>query len=899
MTPAEYERVRTIFLAVREKNPAEREEFVRSACGGDQALLREVESLLANDQAADSFLATPALGADFGLQSLDALAGSGPRMPEQVGGYRILGVLGQGGMGIVYHAEQDSPRRPVALKVLRPDLHSPDVHKRFASEGQLLGRLQHPGIAQVYQAGAADSGRGPQPFFVMEYIQGRPLTEYARAHELGLRQRLELLAKVCDAVHYAHEMGVIHRDLKPANILVDETGQPKILDFGVAHVTDSDRRATTLCTAAGQLVGTLAYMSPEQVSDDPKQLDGRSDVYALGVLGYELLTGRVPFDLASQSLPQATRIIVEQDPPTPGSVNRLLGGDVETILLKALEKDRERRYASAADLAADIRRHLADQPILARPVTTFYQLRKFAKRNKPLVAGVVVAFVALVAGIAGTTTQAVRATRARNRAVAAERLAARNLDEAQRQAAIAQAVNEFLNNDLLAAANPQRLGREVTVREVLDLASANLGNRFQDEPLVEAAIRATLGETYHYLGDYKAAQLHFARALELRRQAYGEDHPETLIAMSDLGIIYQYTGRWAEAEELLRRSLAGQRRHFADDHPQLVRTLNSLGTLLFQAARYAEAEPVFSEALERARRLGEPGQVDRLDVQNNLANLYATTGRYERAAELYSETLAVRRRLLGEEHPRTLVCLNNVANVHYSLERYQEAESAYRQVFQIRRRTLGEEHPRTLNVAISLSLACQRLGRQDEARTLGEQTLETARRVLGPDHAQTLAVMSNLGGMYAEQGHYDRAEALLVEALPKLRATVGDRHPDTLAGLESLGDLHYRCGRLNEAADTYRAALEGRRAVLGDDHPKTLRVLAALAEVLLTQRAFDQAEPLALECYQRRLAGQGPTAKTTLESIRLLARLYEEWARPDQAAAWRAKLPTTQPGESR
>ncbi len=327
--------------------------------------------------------------------------------PARVGRYEILGVLGEGGMGTVYKAQQDQPRRTVALKVVRVGYMSPQMLRRFEHESQVLGRLQHSGIAQVYEAVTVADERGnPVPFFAMEFIRGDPLTAYANRKQLGTRERLDLIARICDAVYHAHQKGVIHRDLKPGNILVDESGQPKVLDFGVARATDSDIQQTTLQTDIGQLIGTPQYMSPEQASGDPDALDTRSDVYALGVISYELLTGRRPYDLSGKMIHETSRILSEEEPTRLSSLDPTLRGDVETIVAKALEKDKARRYQSAEALAGDIRRYLKDEPIAARPASTWYQLAKFSKRNRALVGGVVVSFFILVSGIVGTAWQA-------------------------------------------------------------------------------------------------------------------------------------------------------------------------------------------------------------------------------------------------------------------------------------------------------------------------------------------------------------------------------------------------------------------------------------------------------------------------------------------------------------
>jgi serine/threonine protein kinase len=359
-----------------------------------------------------------------------------------IGRYRIIRLLGEGGMGVVYQAEQEQPRRVVALKVIRPGFATAETLRRFQHESEALGRLQHPGIAQIHDAGTADTGFGPQPYFAMELVRGFALREYAEEKPLDTRQRLELMAKICDAVEQAHQRGVIHRDLKPGNILVDETGQPKILDFGVARVADSEARLTTH-TDIGQLIGTLAYMSPEQVTGDPLAVDTRSDVYALGVILYELLAGRLPHAVDRKPLAEAVHVIQEDEAARLSSIDRAYRGDVDTIVAKALEKDKARRYGSAAALAGDIRRYLADEPITARRPSASYQLRKFARRHKPLVAGTVAVFVVLVAGVVASTWEAVRARTAEQKAAS--------------EAATAEAINDFLQNDLLgqASANNQ------------------------------------------------------------------------------------------------------------------------------------------------------------------------------------------------------------------------------------------------------------------------------------------------------------------------------------------------------------------------------------------------------------------------------------------------------------
>jgi WD40 repeat protein/predicted Ser/Thr protein kinase len=412
------DRVQSLFDQAVALPPERRAAFLHAACAGDAALRAEVENLLACDGGfteggdGDGLLKSPLVRA---LDPTLTLSDGHPVTPSQprVGRYRILRRIAEGGMGTVYEAEQDSPRRTVALKVVRGGLASPALVKRFAHEAQILGRLHHPGIAQVYEAGLAEDG---QPFFAMEFIRGVPLDQYARLQSLTLPARLELMARVCDAVQHAHDQGVIHRDLKPANILVDEAGQPKVLDFGVARATDADLLTSAGLTQTGQLLGTPNYMSPEQVAADPAAIDQRADVYALGVVLFELLAHRLPYRLDNRPLAEAARLVLEQDPPRLGSLDPELRGDVETIVAKALEKDKARRYASAGQLADDLRRYLAHEPILARPQSALYRLSRLARRYKALVAGLTLTFLALVAGIISTTIFALSATEQRRRA---------------------------------------------------------------------------------------------------------------------------------------------------------------------------------------------------------------------------------------------------------------------------------------------------------------------------------------------------------------------------------------------------------------------------------------------------------------------------------------------------
>jgi serine/threonine protein kinase len=571
MSRTRHEQVSEVFAAARRLDDARREAYLDEACAGDAALRLEVQALLDEHEATCGVLDTAAVRHKIGAIAADTLT-----LPRQIGQYRIVRLIGEGGMGAVYEAEQDDPRRRVALKVIRRGVVSRQLLARFRHEAQVLGQLQHPGIAQIYEAGTSEGG--DQPYFAMELITGRSLLDEADARGLRTRERLDLIARICDALHHAHQKGVIHRDLKPPNILIDETGQPKVLDFGVARATDADIQTVTVQTDVGELVGTVPYMSPEQASGNPAALDIRSDLYSVGVITFELLGGRLPYDVAGKAIHEAVRVIREEEPSRLSSVNRVFRGDVETIVAKMLEKDKQRRYQSAAELAADIRRYLSDQPIVARPASTIYQIRKFAKRNKAVVTSTVVLFVMLVSALAVVTSALATASRDR--------------DTAQRQATITEAVNDFLNNDLLAAVDPRRTtDRDLTVREVLDAASERIEGKFPGEPLVEASIRLTLGETYIHLSEYDAAEQHLARALQLRR-AGNASAIEIADAQLLFGMVLIDLGRFDEAEKELADCVETCRREVGVTDPRTLDGMNNLAAVYYRLKRYEEAEPV-------------------------------------------------------------------------------------------------------------------------------------------------------------------------------------------------------------------------------------------------------------------------------------------------------------------
>jgi len=757
----------------------------------------------------------------------------------KIGSYRILGLIGEGGMGTVYRAEQQNPQRIVALKVIRLGVASHEHLRRFEQEAKLLGRLQHPGIAQIYEAGTANSGGGDQPYFAMEFIDGWPLLQHANKHGLDTRSRLELMAKICDAVNHAHQRGIIHRDLKPTNILVDESGQPRILDFGVARVTDSDTQATRQ-TDVGQLIGTLAYMSPEQVLADPLALDIRSDVYALGVILYELLARKAPYNTERKALHEVVQVIREEDPAPLSSINRHYRGDVETIVAKALEKDKARRYASAAELGADIRRYLADEPIVARPPSTGYQLQKFARRHKAIVAGTSAVFVVLIAGIIVSSREAVVAQRA-------EQIAAK-------EAASAYAVINFLRNDLLAQASAKNQSgpgakpdRDMKVRTALDRAAARIEGKFDGQPEVEAAIRDTIGKTYEDLAQYAESQKQLERALDLERQVWGPEDPKTL------------------------------------------NTLNHLGRTLWHQGKYPQAQALYGPALEIERRVLGPEHPDTLYCMNNLANVYRAQNENAQAEPLYRQTLEIRRRVLGPQHPDTLISINNLANVYWSQGNFTQAESLYSEAMETQRRVLGPEHPDTLLSMGNLASTYAEEHKYAQAEPLFTQTLEISRRVLGPEHTNTLGFLSDFATMYQRQGQYAQAETYAAQVVAGLQRAGSSEDPaDIQAAVANLALVYVLEGKFAESERLAHQTLEFEEKNQPDDWER-FRAESLLGASLSGQKKYAEAEPLLLDGYQGMLARKEKMEVPNhhLEHAReWLAQLYQSWGKPEKAAAW-------------
>jgi tetratricopeptide (TPR) repeat protein len=786
-----------------------RSAFLEKACRGVPELQRAVEALLAENDRLSGFLSdSPHLHAqaDAWGYVVDEIRSSttadAPAEGTVLGRYRLIEKIGEGGMGEVWLAEQREPvRRRVALKLILAGMNTREVMARFESERQALALMEHPAIARVLDAGSTEQG---MPFFVMEYVDGVRITSYCDNHRLSTRQRLELFVHVCEGVQHAHQKAIIHRDLKPSNILVTEVDGrpvPKIIDFGVSKALGQKLTTDSLYTRIGTLIGTPEYMSPEQASFSGEDIDTRSDIYSLGIVFYELLAGSPPLELRKTSLDQFLKKLRENDVPkpstrirtrdaaasteaarrrqtVPATLVRQVRGELDAIALKALDKDRSRRYASASDFAADIGRYLTNQPVLAVAPSVAYRARKFARRYR---VGLITASAFAVVLIVATAVSIVQSIRAR------------------REAAVAQAVNDFLQNDLLAQASSEsqtergvKPDPNITVRTVLDRAAQRVNGKFATQPAVEVALRNTMALAYIDLASYPQARKQLERALELGRRTLGTDNPATLIALHDLGLVAGEEGRYGEAESLDRQALDAQRRVLGAKNLETLRSMSNLADVYMMEGKFADAEKLYLQTQAIEIEVLGPYNSDRVGTMNGLADIYMDEGKYPQAETLLSEALAIDERVQGPEHPDTLVIMMNLANAELYQGKTGQSEKLHAQALEISKRVLGPNHPRTLTAMVALANDYMEEGKYKMAEALDLQAMEIAKRVAGPEDSITATINYNMACLKAHLGDKNGAIALLAEAVDHGFAPGDDLGIDTDSDLTSLhGDPRF------------------------------------------------------------------------------------------------------------
>ena len=908
MKPEETERDRQVLeifaSALELGDPAGRAKFIQDACGGDAALRARVEALLAN-HVEDTFLEQPLSE----LAELAQLPGAVAPVLEQagdtIGRYKLLQQVGEGGCGVVYMAEQTEPlRRRVALKVIKLGMDTKSVIARFEAERQALAMMDHPHIAKVLDAGATATGR---PYFVMELVRGVRLTDYCDQNRLGPVDGLRLFLQVCSAIQHAHQKGIIHRDLKPSNILVtlhDGVPVPKVIDFGIAKAT-TDQRLTdkTLFTAYEQFLGTPAYMSPEQAEMSGLDIDTRSDIYSLGVLLYELLTGQTPFsteELMRSGLEEMRRTIREKEPVKPSTRLRtpdalelakrrgqpqeklaaLIRGDLDWIVMKCLEKDRTRRYETANELAADLQRYLLNEPVLARPPSAVYRFQKLVRRNQVAFAATAAVGVALLAGVVATSWQAVRATRAERQQTQLRQQAERNAVLAQIEADKNKQIAGFLREMLRGVRPSMALGRDVTVlREILDRAAARLEKGLNDQPAVQATLLSTIGHIYRELGQYNQAEQLLSKALDLRRRRLGETNTEVAAIMHELAEVLRERNRLEEAEAMHRSALALRERSLGSDNEDVPASLDLLAKTLCERGQFQEAETLQRKALAIERRLhGE----QHFDVASSLRALGATleqAGKLTEAERTYNEALALCKLPIGADSLMPIL-LKDLASLRTGQQRPVEGLEFLRQslpLFEKLFQSNNADPEITVRFDHMNKLFAER-GDKVPLQELMTNLVAIQRKLAGDRNPELANSLQVLGVTLQNEGKPAEAEKLFREALEMRRRLWGDDHRLVVTTMASLASTLTEQGKLAEAEVVLLRRLDICRRLYPNDPAKLDKPLLELADVLYRQAKYGQAEPFYRELIKIRAANSAPGLGASADPLASLGRMLADWS---------------------
>ncbi len=862
MTPHRYQRIKCVFSELCELSHEQQVVRLRELRSQDVELADELSQLLANDASPSELLSGSALSL---VVEISNTKGKGileeSSIPERIGHYKIIRKIAEGGMAIVFEAEQENPHRRVALKLIRSALPSSQAIRRFRQEVQVLGRLQHPGIARIYEAGSVPLGHQTVPFFAMEYIDGVEITDYVSSNGRDLPTVLSLVSKLCQAVQHAHQCGIIHRDLKPGNILVNESGRPTILDFGIARELSPSSRNERDCTQAGQLVGTISYMSPEQINGDPQRMNTRSDVYALGVVLFELLTGKLPHDLTHHSLTESARAICERQPRNLNSCERRFPGDLERIVSKALAKDPAHRYASAAALGDDVDRFLANQPIMARPPSTLYYLRKVVARHTVSATLLGLLFLVLIGASAGMSFMYVRASA---------------------DAHAANQTSRFLQQ-MFISIDPERASYTVPVRDILDKAAQRVGAELDDQPDIAAQVRETLGITYRKLGLYEKAEeqlraalqfhenstkdpkrissitLHLgnvlidngnfveaksmlAAAVQVHRKQSIPSPLEQADALSSLARAQMNLGYSMDAERLYRQALAIREKTLGPLHPNVAETLNWLAITLLQQGDFELPEPLLRRALSIRRDSLGPAHPDVAKSLNSLAMLLYERGDYAEAKPLYQEGLEASRQVFGPDHPHVATLMSNLGRLLFAGGDLQAAEQLHRSALKMRRSLLHQWHPDIASSLLNLAAVLHEEGYADKAEPLAYESLLVFRHTLGSEHPEVAMAMDTYAQILVEQGKLDAASTIGNKGLEILRRRLPAGHPALAYALQTVASIDCRKGNNESALPLLRESLGILRAKLTQGSYQTAKAELALGECL--QRLGNDQEAL-------------------------------------------------------
>ncbi len=787
-----------IFLEIQDLPARERQRVLEERSSGDALLKAEVESLLEADRVGRKVLPTPP-----SISEIEAGPDrSDEPIPGSVGPFRIISVLGEGGMGIVYLAQQEEPlRRRVALKAMLPALSTPRFVRRFRREGQALALMSHTNIARIYEAATTHEGH---PYLIMEYIEGKPISEYCDTHGCGLRERIQLVIATSDGIQHAHQKGRIHQDIKPTNVLVlEQDGRPvpKVIDFGIAKETANESLAGRMSTEFRVVLGTPEYMSPEQVSLDARDVDTRTDVYSLGVLLYEILTGALPFDPETHPRDEMLRAIKEDTPPLasrrveglgeaatavagarsldPRTLSHRLRGDLDWILAKALEKDRGARYQTPSEFAADLRRHLANEPVIAGPPSTAYRVRKFVQRHRLGVSAAAMLLVTLLVGIVGTTVGLVRARRAERTAAAARLQTSQQADRATREAAVAETVTDFLVGLFRVSDPSEARGNTITAREILDRGAATIRNNLETQPRVRARLMVTMASVYKNLGLYKSAQPLVESALETLGPVAPNGDLDVATALDSKGSFLKETGHFREARVAFEKAMLIKSRYYSTDSLPIASSLNNIGTCAYEDSKNDEAIPILQRALDIRQRQLPPDNVDlatsRMNLSLPLSNSSNEADRVK-AREMLRTAVDVYRAKVPNS-PDLAQAVDNLGAMFAEAEQYKEAEPLLVEALGIREHVLPADHP---DIADNLTnLANIELSAKDYEAALGhyQRALGIYERANLRDHKYAADARNNLACLFVATHEVEKGRRLHREAL----ASLNESSPDDLS----------------------------------------------------------------------------------------------------------------------
>lgn len=938
-----------IAAAARQLKGADQEAFLSKACGSNHELRQRIQQLLAGDSSIEATFdsnLTRHVGSNFPTAdaasddavedayspTIDSDGGfttdSKEHLTEgdRIGPYRLVRPLGQGGMGEVWMAEQSEPvKRQVALKVIKRGIGSTDVLARFEAERQALAMMNHSNIARILDAGATPLG---QPFFAMELVEGKPLTVFCDEQNLGIRERLELFVGVCAGVQHAHQKGVIHRDLKPGNILVsnvDGKFVPKVIDFGLAKAMESTQKLTdqSLSTGIGQILGTLKYMSPEQASLDSVDIDTRTDIYALGVMLYELLTGTTPLDdsvIQGQTTLRVLELIREQEPLKPSRrlanhsaaqvsqisirrktdhvrLNRELVGDLDWIVMKALEKDRVRRYESASGFASEVQHYLNGEPITTRPPSARYRIQKFVRKNRLLVSAASLLALSLLVGLIGTSVGMVWAIKAEK--LASERFdeaeSARKESEARRQEAeqnlaYAEKGNEILGSVFSALDPDANYASIAEFREALsknlEMASAELDESNISNPISLASIQTKLGNSMLGIGQTEQAIELLEKAATTRKTILGESHELSLSSANILALAYQEQGNFEQALPLLEKTLRTSEETLGPADKDTLNTKTNLALVYNSAGQTQKAIALTKEVVE-IETLDTNHQV-MISALNNLGGMYQQEGMLGEASEVLEKSLELMKSNYGVDHPDTLLGMNNLATTYSGQGRLDDARDIFENALQKQQATLGPNHPTTLVTMSNLAHCYERLGNGPKAIELLEQTAEMMKVVFGSEHNSTLRVQRGLANLYSQTGRLQDAIPILEVTLKQRLSELGPTHPETIYTLNNLANAYDRLGQPEKSLPHHRAVLDAFSKSLPQDHPFLLIAKNNMAMAFKNGGQLEEAIPLFEQAAfgMERLGFEHPNARNViLNTCSALVAMEQH----DRADAWREK----------